>query len=85
MGTLDRGTPLIEAEDLSLNNIRIPDEVLHPATGSGPKMYPMYLSQLGKGLIVNCQWDSIPAPLVDLTHGRFYIRCCEYLSHRPLD
>jgi RNA polymerase sigma factor (sigma-70 family) len=85
MGKLDRGTPLIEAEDLSLNNIRIPDEVLHPATGSPPKMYPMYLSQLGKGLIVNCQWDSIPAPLVDLTHGRFYIRCCEYLAHRPLD
>jgi RNA polymerase sigma factor (sigma-70 family) len=86
IGRLDEhGTPLIVADDLSRNNVGTPEEVLHPTTQDAPKMYPMYVSQLGKGLIVNCQWDSIPAPLVDLSNGRFYIHCCEYLAHRPLD
>jgi hypothetical protein len=44
----------------------------------------MFVSQIGKGKVVACQWDSIPRPLFDATKGRFYIHCVQWLANRPI-
>ncbi len=53
-------------------------------TTNGPVFCPMFISQIGKGRVVACQWDSIPKPLADATNGRFYIHCLQWLANRPI-
>jgi len=73
------GTPLIVAEEGATSAHGTVAEGLPstaPATSapSDRRIFcPMFVSQIGKGKVVVCQWDSIPKPLVDATKGRFYI------------
>ena len=74
------GTPLIVAEQ----SFSPPSS--EPATTQPARqLVPLYIAQLGKGKIINCQWDSLPPQLVEASKGRFYIHCCEYLAGRKLD
>jgi hypothetical protein len=47
--------------------------------------YPLYISQLGKGRIVGCQfpaWSPTPTALTSATDGEFNLRCVLWLAHR---
>jgi len=47
--------------------------------------YPLYVSQLGKGRIVGCQfpaWEGTPKDLMAATDGEFNLRCVLWLGHR---
>lgn len=82
------GTPLIVAEEGAEAHGEIADGLPATQSTSAPTdkriFCPMFISQIGKGRVVACQWDSIPRPLIEATKGRFYIRCVEWLAHRPL-
>ena len=55
---------------------------------AGYVAYPLYISTLGKGKIVNCAftvWKPPPGDLQDATGGRFMIRCVKWLTNQPLD
>jgi hypothetical protein len=90
------GIPLIVAEEGATSAHGTEAEGLPSTTGSTTNQStsaptdrrifcPMFISQIGKGKVVACQWDSIPKPLVDATKGRFYIRCVQWLANRPVD
>ena len=52
----------------------------------GLVFYPLYVSQLGKGRIVNCQWHNNPPPVLDPDNdGIFYLHCVQWLAHRPIE
>jgi RNA polymerase sigma factor (sigma-70 family) len=47
---------------------------------------PLYVSALGKGRIVSCQWHNKPPTALDPTgDGSFYVRCIEWLARRPVE
>ena len=48
-------------------------------------MYPLYISQLGKGRIIGCQfpaWEPTPKSLMAATNNDFNLRCVLWLAHR---
>jgi hypothetical protein len=50
--------------------------------------YPVILSRLGQGKIVNCQftsWEPVRDDLQKPTNERFMVHCIEWLANRPLD
>jgi hypothetical protein len=50
--------------------------------------YPLYLSSLGKGKIVGCDFcacDAMPDKLQSATQNRFMIRCVKWLVDEPID
>jgi RNA polymerase sigma factor (sigma-70 family) len=74
--------------------IKVSDESLIRAVGAtheiplNYKFYPLYVSTLGKGKIVNCAftvWRPPPDDLQNATNGRFMIRCVKWLTNQPLD
>ena len=47
--------------------------------------YPVYISQLGKGRIIGCQfpaWEPMPKSLMSATDNEFNLRCVQWLAHR---
>jgi hypothetical protein len=62
---------------------------IHPVTSRDPipanfAFYPLILSRLGGGRIVNCQftsWEPIPDDLQSPTHGKFLIHCVDWLAN----
>jgi hypothetical protein len=52
----------------------------------GLVFYPLYVSQQGKGRIVNCQWHNRPPVALDPDgDGIFYLHCVQWLAHRPIE
>ncbi len=50
--------------------------------------YPLSITKLGKGTIVNCQfpvWQVAPEDLQKATNQKFFIRCVKWLAGKPLD
>lgn len=50
--------------------------------------HPLYISTLGKGRIVGCDfpaWRPVPGPLQNATGGKFLIRCVRWAADRTLD
>jgi hypothetical protein len=55
---------------------------------TGEYLYPLYISQLGKGKIVGIgftQGRDVPEALDAANQGRFYIHCVEWLAGKPLN
>jgi RNA polymerase sigma factor (sigma-70 family) len=74
--------------------IQVSDESLIHSIGTTTQipskynLYPLYVSTLGKGKIVNCAftvWKPPPSDLQNATGGRFMIRCVKWLTNQPLD
>jgi hypothetical protein len=53
---------------------------------AGSYMYPLCLSQFGKGRIIDFAFAhyEIPQVLNSANHGRFYIHCVQWLAGKPL-
>jgi RNA polymerase sigma factor (sigma-70 family) len=52
------------------------------------RFYPVIVSRVGKGRIVNCQftsWERVQDDLQKPTAGRFMVRCVEWLANQPLN
>ncbi len=66
---------------------------IHPVTSRDPipanyAFYPLILSRLGSGRIVNCQftsWEPIPDDLQNPTHGKFLIHCVDWLANHVME
>jgi hypothetical protein len=82
---------IIPPDAIPLIGLTSPDQ----AWGAGnnlshsPKyvFYPLYVSSLGKGKIIGCQFApymGMPQELQSATRHRFYIRCVKWLAGRPL-
>jgi RNA polymerase sigma factor (sigma-70 family) len=94
IGTL-HGTPLLAAPDqtntegdrnsVSLDELNAQTATTAPADAAGSTtrppavFYPLYISQLGKGRIVACQWYT-PDPPTALARADFYPRCVRWLA-----
>ena len=55
---------------------------------TGEYLYPLYISQLGKGRIVGIgftQGKEVPEALDAANQGRFYIHCVQWLAGKPLN
>ncbi len=77
------GIPLIRVKDMK--QIRLV-AAYHPI-GTGEYLYPLYISQLGRGKIVGigfAQNAATPEILESAHHGKFYLHCVEWLAGRPL-
>jgi RNA polymerase sigma factor (sigma-70 family) len=88
-GVLPAGAvPLIRVKDPAIafaNGVFLPTTV--PANQQNYPFYPLFISQLGQGTIVNCAfhaWNPVPSDLDNATNGQFLIRCVKWLAHRPL-
>jgi hypothetical protein len=71
-------TPLIRVKDM--NAFRAFYQLQNDWT-----FYPLYVSQLGKGRIVGCQfpaWSPTPKDLMSATDQEFNIRAVKWLAHR---
>jgi RNA polymerase sigma factor (sigma-70 family) len=81
------GQPLIAAKGAGNRYSGIPGRLYSPVDLDmrGHTFYPMIVSQLGEGKMVACQWYRVPPAIDKATHGRFYIRCVNWLGGRPLD
>ena len=93
------GTPLIAAfnaaDEPEPNRMEYLAKVLkRPTTApvsadaleDGPVFCPLYVSQLGRGRIVSCQWhNNPPAALDPKQDGTFYLHCIEWLAGRPIE
>jgi hypothetical protein len=78
-----RGIPLLRVTDMKRVMIVNAD---HPV-GTGEYLYPLYISQLGRGKIVGIgytQGKEIPPELEAANHDRFYIHCVQWLAGKPL-
>lgn len=64
------------------------DEILSGRKLGGEKnLYPLYISQLGKGRIVGiafAHYVGVPGQLQKAHNGRFYIHCVQWAAGRPL-
>jgi hypothetical protein len=71
--------PLIRVKDM---------QAFHDSEGRGGAnwvFYPLYVSQLGKGRIVGCQfpaWTPMPKDLMAATDQQFNIRAVKWLAHQ---
>jgi hypothetical protein len=78
-----RGVPLLRVKDMKQLMLVNAD---HPV-GTGEYLYPLYISQLGRGKIVGIgytQGKDIPPELESANHDRFYIHCVQWLAGKPL-
>ncbi len=84
------GTPLIvlDADLASLENVDQNGKPLDGKEVAAPQdakiFCPLFISHIGKGRVVACQFESIPRAIVKASKGRFYINCCQWLAHRPI-
>jgi hypothetical protein len=83
VGTL-KGIPLIRVKDMHRVNLVAADHTV----GTGEYLYPLYISQLGKGKIVGIgftQTRDVPEALDAANNNRFYIHCVQWLANKPLN
>ena len=84
-----RATSQPAGAELLLHSVNATRWTLPPSANSekeGIVFYPLYVSQLGKGRIVNCQWHNKPPPTLDPDgDGIFYLHCVQWLAHRPIE
>ena len=84
------GTPLIvlETDVSALDNLDPQGKPVEGKTVTAPtdaKIFcPLFISEIGKGKVVACQWDGPPKGLAAATKNRFYIHCCQWLANRPI-
>jgi hypothetical protein len=92
------GAPLMEAKPLNdqivaiqwEGHARMPTTQITVAPSTQPTtqptvmFYPLYTSQLGKGRIIVCQWESMPPEWRDATKGRFHIHAAQWLANRTI-
>jgi hypothetical protein len=45
---------------------------------------PLFISEIGKGKVIACQWDGPPKALTKASENRFHIHCCQWLANRPI-
>jgi hypothetical protein len=80
-GTLGEHTvPLIKVKDMDAFR-----EFFSRGDDTTSTFYPLYVSQLGKGRIVGCQfpaWSAMPTALASATDSEFNLRCVLWLAHR---
>ncbi len=79
-----KGIPLLRVRDMK--QIMIVNA--NRQVGTGEYLYPLYISQLGRGKIVGIgftQGRDVPAELEAANHGRFYIHCVQWLVGKPLN
>jgi len=81
-----KGLPLLRVKDMKTISLVAPDH----SVGTGEYLYPLYISQLGKGRIVGIGFSQtrdsdMPAELEAANNGRFYIHCVQWLAGRPLN
>jgi len=77
-GTL-QGIPLIRVKDMK----RVRTVNSDHTVSTGEYLYPLYVSQLGRGRIVGIGYSvgqAMPPELNEANHGRFYIHCVQWLS-----
>jgi hypothetical protein len=78
------GIPLIRVKDMKLISVVAANHTID----TGEYLYPLYISQLGRGKIVGvgfAQNAGVPEILESAHHGRFYIHCVQWLAGRPLN
>jgi len=77
------GIPLIRVKDMKLISLVAANHTID----TGEYLYPLYISQLGRGKIVGvgfAQNAGVPE-ILELAHrGRFYIHCVQWLAGQPL-
>jgi hypothetical protein len=79
-----KGIPLVRVKDM--RQIRL--VAASHNVGTGQYLYPLYVTQLGKGKIVGIgytQGKEVPQALEDANHGRFYIHCVQWLAGQALN
>jgi hypothetical protein len=79
-----KGIPLLRVKDM--RQIRL--VAASHNVGTGQYLYPLYVTQLGKGKIVGIgytQGKEVPQALEDANHGRFYIHCVQWLAGQALN
>jgi hypothetical protein len=77
------GMPLLRVREMHQVNLVLPGHMV----GAGEYLYPLYISQLGKGRIVGIgftQGQPVPSELEAAHHGKFYIHCIEWLAGKAL-
>jgi len=83
----DDAVPLIRVKDAAAATwFATPTTVLSTNSPEGA-FYPLFISHLGKGTIVSCDfpaWSPVPAALDGATNGQFLARCVRWLGNRPL-
>ena len=85
----DDAVPLIRVKDpaaAAANWFAMPTTLLSTNSPEGA-FYPLFISHLGKGTIVSCNfpaWSPVPAALDAATNGQFLARCVRWLGNRPL-
>jgi len=85
----DGAAPLIRVKDpaaASATWFATPTTLLSTNSPEGA-FYPLFISHLGKGTIVSCNfpaWSPVPAALDGATNGQFLARCVRWLGNRPL-
>ena len=83
VGTL-AGIPLIRVTNMKQIHVVNADHTV----STGQYLYPLYITQLGRGRIVGIGYSvgqPIPSVLEEANHGRFYIHCVQWLSGNPLN
>jgi len=84
------GTPLIVLEtDLSslggLDAQGKPVEGKQVTAPADSEIFcPLFISEIGKGKVIACQWDGPPKALTKASGNRFHIHCCQWLAGRPI-
>jgi RNA polymerase sigma factor (sigma-70 family) len=84
----DDAVPLIRVKDptAAANWFTMPTTTQSANSPEGA-LYPLFISHLGKGTIVSCNfpaWSPVPAALDGATNGKFLARCVRWLGNRPL-
>jgi hypothetical protein len=79
-----KGIPLLRVKQMKQVMLVAADHTV----STGEYLYPLYISQLGKGRIVGVgftQGKDVPEALDAANQGRFYIHCVEWLAGKPLN
>jgi hypothetical protein len=79
-----KGIPLLRVKQMHDVTLVASDHTV----GTGEYLYPLYISQLGKGKIVGIgftQGRDVPEELDAANQGRFYIHCVQWLANKPLN
>ncbi len=79
-----KGIPLLRVKQMKQVMLVAADHTV----STGEYLYPLYISQLGKGRIVGVgfsQGRDVPEALDAANQGRFYIHCAQWLVGKPLN